>query len=292
MKALNKLAKKDKNNIRITVGRHSGFCFGVKRAYDLALANSKDRKNVFILGKLVHNSDVCYDLKKKGIREIKSIDAFKKGTVIFTAHGVGPNIYKEAKARRLKIVDTTCPKVIKVQRLAKSYVEKGWQVIIFGDKKHKEIKGIKEWSENQGHIIGSLKEAKKIKLNKKKYCLISQTTQNVGEFEKIKEYLNKQLPNFVFFNTICDSTLNRQNEIRELAKNNNIVLVIGGIDSANSKRLYEISKAINTKSYFIENASQTKKNWFNNIKNVAVTAGASTPEKVIKEVTNWISNLA
>lgn len=269
--------------MKITVAKNAGFCFGVKRAYDLACVNSKKCSAIYILGKLVHNDDVCRDLKKRGVKEIKSVNDIKEGTIIFTAHGIGPSLYKKASERGLKIIDTTCPKVMKAQRLAKNHAEKNWQAIIFGDKKHKEVKGIQEWSGNKAIIAGSLKKIKKIKLDKKKkYYLISQTTQNALEFKKIKDYLSKNLLNFAYFNTICDSTDNRQNEIRKMAKNNDAVIVIGGKDSANSKRLYEIAKSINPKSYFIENASQLKKSWLNDISKIAITAGASTPEWVIK----------
>lgn len=278
------------NKLKITVGKHSGFCFGVKRAYDLACVNSKNCDSIYILGKLVHNDDVCRDLKRRGVREIKSVDDIKEGTIIFTAHGIGPNLYEKASERGLKIIDTTCPKVIKAQRLAKNYAEKGYRVIIFGDKKHKEVKGIREWSGSKAKIIGSLKEAKKLKLDKnKEYCLISQTTQNVEEFKRIKDYLSKALANFIHFNTICDSTNNRQEEVRKLAKNNDVVIVIGGRDSANSRMLFEITKSLNKKVYFIENASQLKKSWINDISKVAIAAGASTPEWVIKGVVFEIS---
>ena len=131
---------------KITLGKHSGFCFGVRRAYDLTCVNSKDCDDVYILGKLVHNNDVCGDLYKRGIKEIKSLSDIKEGTVIFTAHGVGPGLYEKASARGLKIIDTTCPKVMKAQRLAKNFAEKKYQVLIFGDKNHKEVKSIFEWS--------------------------------------------------------------------------------------------------------------------------------------------------
>jgi len=276
---------------KITLGKHSGFCFGVRRAYDLTCVNSKDCDDVFILGKLVHNNDVCQDLYKRGIKEIASLSDIKDGTVIFTAHGVGPGFYEKASARGLKIIDTTCPKVMKAQRLAKNFAEKKCTVLVFGDKNHKEVKSIFEWSGRKAKVIGSFEEIKKTNLNKaKKYCLISQTTQNVEEFKKIITYLKKNLKHFTHINTICPSTDDRQKEIRQLAKTNDAVIVIGGRDSANSHMLYEISKSINKKTYFIENSAQLKKSWFSGIKRVAVSAGASTPEWIIREVINKIPN--
>jgi 4-hydroxy-3-methylbut-2-enyl diphosphate reductase len=276
---------------KITLGKHSGFCFGVKRAYDLTCVNSKDCDDVYILGKLVHNNDVCRDLYKRGIKEIKALTDIQEGTVIFTAHGVGPGMYEKASTRGLKIIDTTCPKVMKSQRIAKSFAEKKYQVIVFGDKDHKEVKSIFEWSGKHAKIVGSLAEAEKLKLDKaKKYCLVAQTTQNVEEFKKIIAFFKKNLKNFIYFNTICPSTDDRQKEVRQLAKNNDAVIVIGGKDSANSKMLHEIAKSINPKSYFAENAAQLKKSWFSDIKKIAVSAGASTPDWIIEEVINKIRN--
>lgn len=277
--------------MKLTVGKYSGFCFGVKRAYDLACVNSKNCSDIYILGKLVHNDDVCEDLKKRGIREIKALKDAKNATVMFTAHGIGPHAYEKAQARGLKIIDTTCPKVMKAQRLAKSYAKKGNQIIVFGDKDHEEVKSILEWSGDRAKIVSGLEEAKKININKnKRYCLISQTTQNVEELKRIDNYLRHKLPHFVSFSTICDSTDNRQKEVRKLAKKNEAIIIIGGKDSANSKRLYEIAKSINLKSYFIENAKQLKKSWFNDIKKIAVSAGASTPKWAIEDVIARIKN--
>jgi len=278
---------------KITIGRHSGFCFGVKRAYDLTCVNSKNCTDIYILGKLVHNNDVCKDLYKRGIKEIKSLEEIKEGTIIFTAHGIGPAFYQKAIQKNLKIIDTTCPKVMKAQRLAKNHVEKKCEVLIFGDKAHKEVKSIREWSGNKARIIGSLKELQKIKLDKaKKYCLISQTTQNVEEFKKIIAYLQKNLHNFIYFDTICPSTDDRQKEVRKLAKYNDSVIVIGGKDSANSRMLYEIAKSINKKTHFIENAQELKKHWLKDIGTIAISAGASTPEWVITKIVERIKKIA
>jgi (E)-4-hydroxy-3-methyl-but-2-enyl pyrophosphate reductase len=274
-----------KSKLKITVARHSGFCFGVKRAYDLACANSKPGKNIYVLGKLVHNDEVVKELKKRGIKEIKKLDNIIMGIVVFTAHGEGPKSYEIAKTKKIRVIDATCPKVVSVQRLAKNHIEKGDNVIIFGDKEHKEVKSIFAWTVSRAKIVRNLTELKKFKLDKnKKYILLSQTTQNAEEFQKIINYLQKQLKNFKYFNTICPSTDDRQKEVRKLAKTYAVIIIIGGKDSANSKRLYEIAKSINPKSYFIENASQLKKGWFNDISKIAIAAGASTPEWVIKEV--------
>ena len=277
--------------LRITVGCHSGFCFGVKRAYEMTLKCAKNcRKPVCVLGKLVHNEDVVKKLRELGIEAVNSLDNIPKGTVIFTAHGTEPSLHRRAKSKGLTILDTICPNVLRAQKLAQDYSKKNYQVIIFGDKNHKEVKSVYKWADKKPKIIENFGDLKKLKLEKnKKYCLISQTTQNLEQFKKIADYLKKKnLEKFVFFNTICRSTHDRQNEIRKLARINEIVIVIGGKDSANSCRLYEIAKEINPKSYFIENSKELKKSWFRNICEVAVGAGASTPEWVIEEVVKSI----
>jgi 4-hydroxy-3-methylbut-2-enyl diphosphate reductase len=275
--------------VKITLGKHSGFCFGVRRAYDLTCVKSKDCDDVFILGKLVHNNDVCQDLYKRGIKEIAALSDIKDGTVIFTAHGVGPGFYEKASTKGLKIIDTTCPKVMKAQRLAKNFAEKKCTVLVFGDKNHKEVKSIFEWSGKKAKIVGSLEEVKKMKFNKaKKYCLLSQTTQNVEGFKKIIAYLRDTLKNFTYINTICPSTDDRQKEVRNLAKKNDVVIVIGGKDSANSKMLYEIAKKINKKSFFIENEKEIARIKLKDVTRIAISAGASTPEWIIKQI---VSNL-
>jgi (E)-4-hydroxy-3-methyl-but-2-enyl pyrophosphate reductase len=283
-----------KRDLKITVAKHSGFCFGVKRAYDLTCVNSKDCDKIYVLGKLVHNEDVTKDLKKRGVIEIGSLNDIMEGTVIFTAHGVGPHFYEKAQDRGLKIIDTTCPKVMKAQRLAKNYTAaKGFHILIFGDKKHKEVKAIFAWSEKKALVFESFNELKKKKLDKKKkYCLISQTTQNVEEFKKCVSYLKNNHENFIYFNTVCPSTYDRQDEIRKLAKSNDTIIIIGGKSSANSKRLYEIAKEINKNSYFIENEKQLKNSYFAGVKKIAITAGASTPEWVIKKVVDKIKKIA
>jgi|WetSurMetagenome_2_1015567.scaffolds.fasta_scaffold89182_2 (E)-4-hydroxy-3-methyl-but-2-enyl pyrophosphate reductase len=270
---------------KITLGKHSGFCFGVKRAYDLTCVNSKDCDDVYILGKLVHNNDVCADLHKRGIKEIENLSDIKEGTVIFTAHGVGPGMYEKASARGIKIIDTTCPKVMRSQRIAKSFAEKKYQTIVFGDKNHKEVKSIFEWSGKNAKIVGSFAEMEGLKLdNSKKYCLVAQTTQNVEEFKKIIIYFQKKLKKFVYFNTICESTDDRQKEIRKLAGENDVVVVIGGKDSANSRMLHEIAKKINKNSFFVENERELKKEYFKGAQKIAVSAGASTPDWIIKKI--------
>ncbi len=271
--------------LKIEIAKNAGFCFGVRRAYEITCLNAKNFSNLYILGKLVHNDDVCRELRRKGVKEISSIEDVDQGKLILTAHGSGPTLYKKAMRSGIKIIDATCPKVVKAQRLAKIESKKNYQIIILGDKQHKEVISINEWAGGKAIVIESLRDAQKKSFDKKKsYCLISQTTQNAKLFYDVKSYLSKKIPNFKSYNTICPATNDRQLEVREMAKINDAMVVIGGKDSANSKRLFEISRNINKKTFFVQNEKDLKKSWFAGVKKVGVAAGASTPKWVIEKV--------
>ncbi|MFA5777122.1 MAG: 4-hydroxy-3-methylbut-2-enyl diphosphate reductase [Parcubacteria group bacterium] len=287
--------------MKITLSQYAGFCDGVKRAYDIALKISKDKKvkkPIFVLGSLVHNNDVVRKIEKMGIGKISfdgNIDKFfssnkrKIGTLIVTAHGIGPKFYKLAKEKNIDVIDTTCPKVIKVQRLAKLYSDRNYQVIIIGEKMHKEVKGIFEWSNEKAIIIDNEKDIKNIKLNpKKKIAIISQTTQSEDFVKKISDMIRKEYPKSTeIFDTLCLTTRDRQGEVKEMAKNNDVIIIIGSPDSANSTHLWKIAKKINSRSYFVKRAGDIKKNWFENAKKIGISAGASTPLWIIERVCNF-----
>lgn len=284
--------------MKITLSQFAGFCDGVKRAYEMvsSLDVSKMKKPVCILGSLVHNPDVIKKVEKKGIRKIdyKKFLLSKKGeigTFIITAHGIGPEVFKIAKTKKIKIIDTTCPKVAKVQRLAQIFSKRGYEIILIGDKGHKEVEGINAWGEKKAKIISGDKDLKKLKFSKnKKIAVMTQTTQDVEFFRKVSTFVKKKNSATEIFSTICYTTHDRQEEIKKLSGKNDAVIVIGSNESANSTRLFEIAKEKNPKTYFIENAGQLKKTWFRGKKTVLVTAGASTPSWVIEEVVEKLQN--
>lgn len=284
--------------MKITLSQFAGFCNGVKRAYDMvsALDMVSAKKPVFILGTLVHNDSVNGRIQKIGIKEIKRevfLAATKGeiGTIIFTAHGTGPDVYKKAKLIGADVVDTTCPKVIKVQRLAQVFAKRGYNLIIIGDKDHKEVRGIKDWAGGKTQIISKLSDIGKINFPiSSKIAVLSQTTQNEDLLKNLALLIQKKYPKAEIIFTICRTTERRQKEIKKLAKVNDLVLVIGSKASANSNRLYEISKQLNPKTYFIDSADDIKKQWFNNVKSVALSAGASTPSWIIEEVLKKIQS--
>ena len=261
--------------MKITLSKYAGFCEGVERAYNIVEKIAKDpkvKRPVFVLGSLVHNDDVVKEIEKMGIKKL-SVDsnlmnflnsAKKKiGTLIITAHGVGPKIYEFAKKNKINLIDTTCPKVIKVQRLAKIFSKKGYQLVIIGEKNHKEVKGIYEWAEEKTFIVENFKDLRALSLDSKKnIAIISQTTQDREFFDKSAKYIAKKYPQAEIVDSICTTTHDRQAEVKNLAQKNDVVIVIGSPKSANSKRLWEISKRINAKTYFIQRASDLKKQWF------------------------------
>ncbi len=263
-----------------------------------AVSDPKVKKPIYVLGSLVHNNDVVKNLEEMGVKKIKvdrnlfkNLRAIKNdiGTLAITAHGMGPSIYEFCKKKKIGLIDTTCPRVIKVQRLAENFSGKLTRLIIIGDKKHKETKGISEWSGDTARVVEKIGDLKKIKLNDaKKITVLFQTTQNLDFVEVISSFMGNFCPNAKILNTICLATHHRQNEVKKIAKRNEAVVVIGSPESANSRRLWEIAKKINPQSYFIENFKQIRREWLKNIERIGIAAGASTPDWVINEVVDCL----
>jgi len=284
--------------MKITLSQYAGFCDGVKRAYEMVsgVDMKRARQPVFVLGSLVHNDEVNNKIEEKGIRKIERDDFFNAatgtiGTLIITAHGVGPDVYKFAQEKGITVIDTTCPKVIKVQRLAKLFHEKEYRLVIVGDHDHKEVRGINEWGGGHAYIISEKKDLIDLESpSGQKIGVLSQTTQNEDFCQEIYAAIVEKYKNVETKKTTCDTTHARQSEIKEMAKINDVILVIGSKDSANSRRLWEIAVSINPKSYFIENTKDIRKNWLKNIEKVGVTAGASTPPWVIEETIDYLKN--
>jgi 4-hydroxy-3-methylbut-2-enyl diphosphate reductase len=290
--------------MKIALSKYAGFCDGVKRAYGIvekASKNKKIKRPIFVLGSLVHNQDVVDKIEKMGIKKISfhgnaphffSEAKGKIGTLIIRAHGIGPEFYALAKKNKIDLIDATCPRVAKVQRLAKLFSDNLYQIIIIGDRKHKEIKGISEWSGNKARIIETEKDLEKLKISPdKKIAIISQTTQNEDLVRNISEKIKKKYPGLVeAFDTLCLTTHKRQKEIKDIARKNDVVLVIGSPKSANSTHLWEIARKINKKSYFIEGFGEIKKSWLKKVKKIGVSAGASTPPWIIKDVCSFLEN--
>lgn len=262
-----------------------GFCFGVKRAVDISLESLKKKaKPCQVLGPLVHNEFVIKELKKAGIKFINSLDEAKRGTVIVSAHGEDPKVLEKIKKMGCEMINATCFLVTKVQNLAKELQRKGYQVIIIGDKDHKEVKSIQAAIKGKGIIIDSAKDASKLKVKNKPVATVVQTTHNPARVEKILKELKKKFKNLEFHNTLCPTVQNYQKEVTKLAPRVDLMLIIGSETSANTKRLAEIAKTGCKIVYHIESAVQLRKNWFMGVKKVGIAGGTSTPSWLIEEV--------
>ncbi len=275
------------SKLSIEIAQNAGFCFGVKRTLAMVEDNlDKMQKPVKIYGHLVHNEEVIKKLVAQGMEIINDLKEANEGTLIITAHGISPLVKEELISREnLEVLDTTCPKVLRVQNLAKFLKQQERIVLIFGDASHIEVKGINGAANEEGIIFSQKEELAKIKIDsQKKYGLVVQTTQDFEKFQEIEKEIKKRIKDILIFNTICEATRSRQKEVRELARDKDIVLVIGSRSSANTNRLYQISLEINPHSYLISTSKEIMNDWFDDKNKVGITAGASTPDWIIKEV--------
>lgn len=268
--------------MRVKIAGQIGFCFGVKRAIKIAekTLSRKDtyRKDVYSLGPIIHNPQVVKLLEEKGLRLIKSIAGLNKGTVIICSHGAPEDIIEEIKSKKIRLVDATCPFVKYAQDIARSLKNQGYRIVVIGDKKHPEVKALLS-------IAGKQVKGKKI-------GIISQTTQNKDNY--LKEIQNILRDDFIevrIFNTICSDTSRRQALTRKLLDECDVVIVVGGKNSANTRRLWQICEESGVNSYHIETGSELKKEYFYNKRCAGVVSGASTPDETVKKVVSRITKL-
>ena len=278
--------------MKINLAKSAGFCFGVKRAIDIAYQTAKNNTKVCMLGDIVHNEDVIKKIESLGIKKITRLAYGKNKILLVRAHGAGQKTYKSALKLGYKIVDATCPMVKEIHKIAKEMESKGYKIIIVGDKKHDEVKGIIGQLRNKAFIVDSAENIDLDKIKKlKKIAVLSQSTQNIEKVTKILGLIRPSAGELKFFNTICQPTRTKQAEIKSLPLNNDAMLVIGSKTSANTKRLYEISKKLNPHTYWIRKKQEIKSAWFKNINSVGITAGASTPEWITQEVIEHLKKL-
>lgn len=271
--------------MEVVCAKYIGFCPGVKRAWSLVEeAVKNEEKPVYILGELIHNQQAIDKLNEWGAKTINDLKEIKtkKGTVIIRAHGEPPQTYQKLKKLHLKFIDTTCLNVIKIQEMAKQFSIEGFFVVICGKKDHPEPKATLGHAQ-KGIIVSSDNDAKKVS-PRKKICLLSQTTFSPTVFGKISQILKKKAKKFKTEKTFCQITQMAQKEAQKVAKKVDLMVVIGGKHSSNTQKLVEACHEI-APTYHIETAKEIKNFWFNKkTRRVGLTAGASTPEWVIKEV--------
>lgn len=278
--------------MKITLAKSAGFCFGVRRALQISLDTVRKHKNVYMLGDIVHNPRVVNEIKKAGVRKIKTLRKKDAGILIIRAHGAPRRLYEQAKKFNYTIVDATCPMVKEIQSIARDYESKKYSVIIIGDKKHDEVIGIKGNLKTKPLIIADEKEIKPKALRKiKKAAIVVQSTQNMEKATKLVDSIRSYIKEAVFCNTICLPTRQKQKEIRILPAKQDVMIIIGAKSSANTKRLYELSKAINPYTYWVNSKRSIRKEWFAGKQTVGIAAGASTPDYIIKEIHDYVRAL-
>lgn len=305
--------------MQITVAKHAGFCFGVKKAIDVAeetAAKNKDGKT-YVYGQLVHNERVIEDLERKNIEFVENIEDIPENAVtVLRAHGEPGTTYKKLQQKNIikdgKLNDATCPLVTLVHNIAIKLKNNGYEVIIFGKKNHPESIGTSYHIKGDDtFIVEDPKDAASVveyinNNNFGKVALVSQTTMSVTGYKELIDNINKIFENrfeelhlslkdmeksFVFVDTICNPTKQRQSDTEDIAKKADIMIVIGGKNSSNSKELAAKSRELNVETYFIQSADQLQKEWFNSKENIGVTAGASTPDITINEVVDRIKEI-
>lgn len=271
--------------MRITLAQSAGFCFGVRRAIALARSTARSPKAIETLGEIVHNQEVTREIKNLGIKKITRLTRGNNRILLVSAHGIALKTLRKAEQLGYTIVDATCPMVKKIQAIALTMEQECRHVIIIGDKEHAEVQGIIGHLKKRPVVIENAEQIPFAKLKGiKKTCIVVQSTQNVDKVKKIVVALKKVIKNVCFYNTICATTRNKQKEIKSLPLNNDVVLIIGSKTSANTKRLYEISKSLNRRSYWVQSKNDLKEAWFKNALTVGVTSGASTPDAITQAV--------
>lgn len=281
----------------ISLAKSAGFCYGVKRAVETVkkLKNENPDKNIFVLGEIIHNSQVIKELEDMGIKTLNELPEKGEGICVIRSHGASPQIFEAVEKAGFEIVDLTCPDVKKVQRKAIELVKEGYYLIIVGKAEHPEVVAIKANAEQFGSNIfvanscEQLAEIESQLKQHKKIGVVVQTTQKISTFKSIIAYLSTIAKELHIMNTICASTAQRQNEAIELAKNNDLVIVVGSKNSANTSHLAEILSGV-APAIHIENEKELidYQNEISTAQSIAITAGASTPENVIQNVINTI----
>ncbi len=279
---------------KVITAKSAGFCFGVKRAVDMVYAEADKDNTVFTLGPIIHNEQVVEDLEKKGVKVIDSVNDIDKGentTVIIRSHGVPEKVIDMLREKKVNIVDATCPFVSKIHKIVKKASEEGKTVIIIGSDNHPEVDGIKGWCVNEPVVLESVEEARKFTSDStKKLCVVSQTTFNYKKFKDIVDILSKKSYDIDVMNTICNATEERQTEAGTIARQSDAMLVIGGKHSSNTQKLYEICRKECENTYFIQTLDDLDLKQFQSFRSVGITAGASTPNNIIKEVQSYVRN--
>lgn len=277
--------------MEVVLAKRAGFCFGVKRATQMAFEAAGKDTSTFTLGPIIHSPQVVKKLEEMGVNVLKNLDNISEGTVIVRSHGVAADELQEAAAKSLDIIDATCPFVKKAQEHVKGLSDAGYDVIVVGDADHPEVQGIVSYGTNNVYVVASGDEVANLpRMNK--IGIVAQTTQSFENLRNVVSNCLARSGEIRVFNTICDATAVRQEEAKELAQQVDCMLVVGGYNSANTRRLVEVCAEIQPRTHHIETADEINLSWFVGVERVGVTAGASTPKWIIDEVMQRIESIA
>lgn len=282
--------------MEVIVAQNAGFCFGVKRAVKMAFdaAESHGAGKVHSLGPLIHNPQVVERLSEKGVQRVEKLDQIEEGVVILRSHGVSsPRVIEEAEAKGLAVVDATCPFVTNAQKYARQLIEEGYQVVMVGDRNHPESQSVLGHAGGEILVTEDFEEIKRVlnKFSRKRLGIISQTTQTYGKFSEIVVKCLQICEEVKVFNTICYATEDRQTEAQSMAEGAQAMVVVGGKNSANTTHLADICREKGIVVHHIETEQEIRDEWFSGIERVGVTAGASTPDWIIKEVVDRLAGI-
>ena len=277
--------------MKIILAKDAGYCFGVRDAVNSAYDMSKEYGEVYMLGDIVHNESVVDDLEKNGVKVVSNLNQVPDDKpVLFRAHGTAKEVWKDAEKKKMNIIDATCPLVHEIHKEVKQLDKEGRKIIIIGDHGHDEVIGIASQVKD-AIIISTVEEAAKLKKTKKA-GIVSQSTQTIENVQDIISILMTKVFDLRFVNTICFPTKRNQEQIKELSKIVDLMIIIGSFTSANSKRLTQLSLERNKSTYQVTNATEIDVSWFEkNINSVGISAGASTPDRIIDSVVKKVKNV-
>lgn len=276
--------------MKILLAKDAGYCFGVRDAVSLAYETAEKEGEVFMLGDIVHNENVVEELEEAGVKVVNSLDKVPDNKpILFRAHGTVPDVWKESKMREMEVVDATCPLVTEIHEEVKKLHSENRKIIIIGDHGHDEVNGIKEQVEN-AIVVANPEEAMQLR-KIKKAGVVSQSTQMIENVQEIINILMTKVFDLRFVNTICFPTRRNHEQIKNLSEICDIMIVIGSFTSANSKRLTELAKMRNERTFQVTSAEDLEIDWFQNSDTVGISAGASTPDNIISEVLDRIKSI-
>jgi len=282
--------------MEVEIAEYSGYCFGVKRALKLARKalseNVPGMKKIYTLGSIIHNPGVVKELSDKGLISVRDIKDIEDGSIfVVRSHGMSPAIIDALEKKDVKIIDATCPFVKKAQSRARILSKKGFHVVVIGDKDHPEVCGIREQVDSLDISVVSGEDDLEGLEGKKKIGIVVQTTQTMEKLKHLSCRLLESTAELYIANTICDTTRNRQDSVRKLSERVDVMLVVGGKNSANTTHLADISREKNPNTFHIESSSDIKIEWLKNTRKIGISGGASTPEKDILEIKGMIEGI-